>query len=986
MSKKFKKFIKRYQYEICIIIISIIALIIGTLAIGFLKAFLIICVIDSLLIIPGLLGKWKVKGKHVKRKNTNKEMKANSSTLRITNETNRTNEKKKKRKKKRLWLKIILLLFLLLIIAGILAFVAFMMYIASSAPKFDPDNMYRTESSILYTSEGKIFAKLGAEKREKISYDQLPEVLVDAIVATEDSRYFQHNGFDLPRFIKASFGQLLGRDAGGASTLTMQVSKNNYTSTTSTGFEGIKRKFTDIYMSIFQIEKKYTKQEILEFYVNQPYLGSGTYGVEQACQTYFGKSAKDINLAEAALIAGLFQAPNAYDPFLYPEASEKRRNTVLYLMERHGYISKKERAAAEKISVKELLTKSSTEKNKYQAFIDTVIEDVEERTGNNPYNVAMEIYTTMDEAKQKHIDDIMNGKTFTWENEAVDAGVVVLDVKTGAIVAVGAGRNRTGERSFNNATMIKRQIGSTAKPLYDYAMGIEKKGWSTYQPFADEPHGYTNSTSIDNWNRTFQGFMTLRESLEQSRNIPALKAFQANSKKDISNFVESVGLSPEYENGILHEAHSLGGYNGESPLSLAAAYSSFASGGYYTKPYTFTKIIYREDDKVFEPDTKRNKVLSEETAYMMNDMLNDAAIWGVRTNITSNGAIFSAKTGTSNFDSKVFESYNYPSNAVNDLWVAGYNPEYSISVWYGYEKLNKNYVSTINTAGHRTLFLAVANGVFSPGSSFKKPAGVSQIEVEKYTYPAKLPSKNTPKDLKITELFKKGTEPTEVSKRFDTLDNVKNLKSSLSGNTVTLTWDKVTPANQDTSWVNKLFSVTEYANKFINELNSYNKKQVGTFGYNVYAKDDSGRLSLIKFVTTNTISFDVRSSDPTTYVVKSSYSILSTCESSGTEVKVNLDTVKAEISASLIGGDTTIAIDESYTESGITVTEDDVDVTDQATLSVTITDSSGTSNTVSSLSEIASNIDTTQANTYTISYQVTYSDFTKTLTRTVTIE
>ena len=583
MSSKTKKFIHRYQFEICIAIISLIALIIGTLAIGFLKAFLIVGAIDLLLIVPGFLQKKPVQGKHVKGNNHKDETKRSSST------------KGKKDKKKKVWWKKLLLVLLILFIIGMILFSIFMAYIVISAPKFDPDNLYRTESSILYDKNGKIFAKLGAEKREKISYDEMPEVLIDAIIATEDSRFFQHNGFDLPRFMKASFGQLLGRDAGGASTLTMQVSKNNYTSTTASGWEGIKRKFTDIYMSIFQIEKKYSKQEILEFYVNQPYLGSGAYGVEQACQTYFGKSAKDINLAEAALIAGLFQAPNAYDPYLNPEASEKRRNTVLYLMERHGYISKEEREAAEKIPVEELLTKSAGEKNKFQSFIDTVIDDVEKKTKMSPYNVAMEIYTTMDPELQQSMDDIMNGKTFNWENDAVTAGVAVLDVKTGAIVAIGAGRNQTGERTFNNATMIKRQIGSTAKPLYDYAMGFEKKGWSTYQPFADEPHGYTNSdTDVDNWNRTFQGFMTLRNSLAESRNIPALKAFQMNSKKDIANFVESVGLSPEYENGVLHEAHALGGYNGESPLTVAAAYSSFASGGYYTEPYTFSKIVYRE--------------------------------------------------------------------------------------------------------------------------------------------------------------------------------------------------------------------------------------------------------------------------------------------------------------------------------------------------------------------------------------------------------
>lgn len=970
MNKKVKRFIRRYQFELCVGLISIVALVIGTMAIGFLKSFLIIAVIDSLLIVPGFISTKQVKGKH--SKGNNKAMKNNS-----------TGGKKAKGKKK--WWKIALLVFLIMMIIGIAIFAVFMIYIVLTAPKFDPNNLYRQESSIVYDKNGKVYAKLGTEKREKVTYNQLPEVLVDAIVATEDSRYFQHNGFDLPRFLKASVGQVLGRDSGGASTLTMQVSKNNYTSTTASGFEGIKRKFTDIYMSIFQIEKKYTKQEIMEFYVNQPYLGSGAYGVEQAAQTYFGKSVTDINLAEAAMIAGLFNAPNAYDPYLHPEASEQRRKIVLYLMKRHGYINDAEYNAAKELTVTKLLKKSTSEANRYQSFLDTVIEDVEDKTGNNPYNVAMEIYTTMDPEKQQHVDSIMNGETFDWENDAVTAGVSVIDAKTGAIVAVGAGRNRTGERSYNTATMINRQIGSTAKPLYDYAMGMEKKGWSTYTPFADEPHGYTGSDNIENWNRTFQGFMTLRKALEESRNIPALKAFQANNKKDIKTFVESVGLSPEYENGIMHEAHALGGYNGESPLTLSAAYASFASGGYYTKPYSFTKVVYRENGKTFETDVKRNKVLSEETAYMMSDVLYGAASWGVGTNVTSSGAKFAAKTGTSNFSQETIDKYNFPGNAVNDLWVAGYSPDYAISVWYGYEKINPDYVSTTNTGGHRRLFLAVANGVFKPGSVFTKPAGVSQVTIENYTYPAKLPSANTPDDLKITELFKKGTEPTEVSRRFNTLDNVKNVKSSLSGNTVTLTWDKITPATQDTSWVSQIFSDNGYANSFIASLNDYNAGHVGTFGYNVYAKNSDGSLKLVDFVTTNKISFNVKSSDPTTYVVKASYSILKSCESSGTEVKVNLDSVETQISASLIGGNASVQVGSTYSDSGIKVTEDGTDITKKATISITVSGPTGTK-TVSSISEIGSVIDTTSAGVYTITYEISYDDFSDTLERTVTVK
>lgn len=218
---------------------------------------------------------------------------------RVSKNKQNTSKKKKNIGKK------LLFIFLILCMMVVLACIAFAVYIVIEAPDFKPEDLYKMEPSTLYSSNGTEIGKLGTEQRENITYDELPEVLVDAIVATEDSRFFQHNGFDLARFTKASIQQVLTHGGGGASTLTMQVVKNTFTSTTSSGFEGIKRKFTDIYMSVFQVEKRYTKQEILEFYVNSYYLGSGAYGVEQASKTYFGKDAKDMTLPEAALIAGI---------------------------------------------------------------------------------------------------------------------------------------------------------------------------------------------------------------------------------------------------------------------------------------------------------------------------------------------------------------------------------------------------------------------------------------------------------------------------------------------------------------------------------------------------------------------------------------------------------------------------------------------------------------------------------------------------------
>lgn len=1010
--KKYHKiiqYINEHQYEIAIGLVSILALIVGIFAIGFLKAFLIILILDGILFSPNLLNfinniskknmevtmeKKRTEARHARTghaQKTDYTKGANVASTRSARTTrmskNKKGKVKDKTKKKKIGKKI-LMVCLILGIVCLVAFGIFMFFIIKDAPEFSPDKLYHQEASILYSSDGTIIKKLGSENRETISYDQLPEVLVDAIVATEDSRFFQHNGFDLPRFIRAGIGTLLGQNAGGASTLTMQIAKNHFTSTN----RSITRKFTDIYMSIFQIEKHYTKEEIMEFYVNAPYLGSGAWGVEQACLTYFGKSAKDINLAEAAMIAGMFQAPNTYDPNINPDLTEKRRQTVLYLMRRHNYIDKKEYETALNLSVDKIVKSVSTEDGgdtdrfKYQSFIDAVVADVTERTGNNPYNVSMQIYTTMDKDKQEAVEDIMNGKTFNWENDVVQGAVAVVDVNTGALTAISNGRNISGANQLGRATKVKRQIGSTAKPIYDYGPGFEYLGWSTATPFADEPHSYSGTDDDDggikNWNRTYQGWMTLRTALAESRNIPALKAFQQNDNENIKNFAESLGLNPQVENGVVYESHALGGYDGESPLTMAGAYAAFANGGYYTKPYTYTKIVYREDDKTEEIETERTKVMSPETAYMISNVLYNAADYGIGTSYL-NGVHFGAKTGTSNFTEDLIKKKGYPSNAVNDLWVDGINTQYAISVWYGYDKQDDKYVSTTNTGGYRNLFKAIAGNFFTDKAEFTKPDGVVAVEVEKETYPVKLPSANTPSNMRITELFKKGTEPTEVSSRFAQLSDVSNVKSSISGNSVSISWTGIkTPEELDSnslsSWIGKVFTDSGYKNSYLQSRLGQNQSMLGSVGYNIYAKQKDGTLRLIQFTNNTSITFTARSTDSGTYVVKSCYSNFTAAEAPGVETTVNVSNVQGEMSVSLVGSaNMTVNLNSTYRDQGVVVKEDGKDVTSDAEVEISITNAAG----------IPASLDnfTSTAGVYTITYTITYEDYSKTITRKVTV-
>ena len=911
-----------------------------------------------------------------------------------------------------LWKKIVIIL-LILAIFMILAFTAFCAYIVLTTDDFVPDKLSQSESTIMYDNKGNEFTTLGVmtddilQKREKISYDEFPQVLVDALIATEDSRFFQHNGVDLARFLKASALQLLGKDAGGASTLTMQVSKNNFTDTTSHGIKGIIRKFRDIYVSVFQIEKNYTKQEIIEFYLNDNCMGETNYGVEQGSQYYFGKSARDLSLTEAALLVGLFQSPNRYNPYVYPEKAETRRNTVLNLMVRHGYITKEEADIAKSIPVESLLLgDGGKELDQYYGFSRTVYEEAIKLTGLDPYVTPMKIYTTLNIDVQDGINKALAGETVKWKDDVVQAGIAVTDVNTGAVIAIGAGRNRTTSQSFNFATQARRQPGSTAKPLFDYAPGIEFENWSTYQLFTDEKWSYTNGPEVNNWDNKYSGLMTMKSALAVSRNIPALKAFQSLNKSKILEFVTSLGIEPEVENGFLHEAHAIGGFTGVSPLQIAVAYASFANGGYYIEPYTITKIEIRSTGEVFEYKHQKNRVMSEATAYLMNNMLVYAVNNGFNGGAKLSGVQVAAKTGTSNY-SKEYVKEKGLSSSINDLWTVAYTPEHSIALWYGYERASKEYQHS--RSGYNTqkenIMRAVMKYIPKTSKTFKVPGTVVSVDVEKGTWPAMLPSAYTPSDLITKEVFIKGTEPTEVSPRFAQFDNVTNIRYdySISSGKIRLNWDYQEPKILTDAYLNNYFSQSVFGNStsvFVSERKLYNDSVLGEFGFGIYKKDASGNLTALDFVTDNNYTYVVPSgtNGTITLVVKAEYYKFKSNSSTGVEVPVAISntpgtTVTPTGLAVKFYGDSVkskvinINVGSTFVEQDkpIVITYNDVDVTDDATISVVV--KHGTSTTkVTSGNPISKLINTSSSGTYRVEYSVKYNDYVDKFTLTINIK
>ncbi len=844
----------------------------------------------------------KSKIKFNKIRNTGEKLKS-----KLKREKNDKKKDKKPKNKRKIWYWILsiitggaILMFVLLIV--------FAIYIVVSAPEFSEDKLFNKDSTIIYKANGEELTTLGmsvgggnVEKRIKLSYDELPQVFIDALVATEDSRFFQHNGVDLARFLKASIQQVLGNsDAGGASTLTMQVSKNALTDRNSEGFSGIVRKFTDVYLSVFEIEKRYTKQDIIEMYVNSEYLGGmDIYGVEQASQTYFGKSATDMSLAEAALIAGLFQAPGAYDPYINPDKAKARRNQVLNLMLRHGYINEEECEIAKNMPLEEMLIKRNASTHVYQGYIDTVIQEVRDKYGVDPYKVPMKVYTNFDEGKQQVINNIYNG-TYGYEfrDDVIQLGVAVVDNKTGALIAVGAGRNKTGEMQLNYATQVNAHFGSTIKPILDYGPAIEYLNWNTYSPLFDEEYQYAGGV-MKNWNGKYNGWVTAKTGLSKSLNTAALQAFQATTNEQKVKFATSLGVTPGNPNefnGTIYESAAIGAFDGATPIKLASAYSAFATGGYYTEAYSVNKIEYIESGEVVEHKPHKERVMKETTAYLITNIL-----FNVTPSVANvSGTQVATKTGTSSHEDSAVRAAGIKSNdVIKDSWVATYNPDYTIAFWYGYDKLMKEHYNTQSTATpqRNKIQSLLTKNIFNTGSTFSTPSGITSVKIELESMPARLPSEFTPSNLIETHLFINGTEPTEVSNRFSKLNAPSNLKVVESGNSATLTWTSPgipDAANREylTNYFNTNYS--QWAEKYLNRRLDYNANNIGDFGFDVYLRSGTnltyvGHTSDTTYKISNTTGYD-------SIVVKSAYTIFKSNASDG-------------VSANLTGTSTTFKIE-----------------------------------------------------------------------------
>ena len=591
------------------------------------------------------------------------------------------------------FLKYIGITFLTLFIALFLLGGGVFLYFVNKAPALSESKLVATTSSKIYDNKNELIADLGSERRVNAQANEIPTDLVKAIVSIEDHRFFDHRGVDTIRIMGAALRNLQGGGLQGASTLTQQLIKLTYFST-STADQTLSRKAQEAWLAV-QLEQKATKQEILTYYINKVYMSNGNYGMQTAAQNYYGKDLKDLSLPQLALLAGMPQAPNQYDPYSHPEAALERRNLVLSEMKGQKYISAEDYEKAINTPVTDGL-QSLKSANSYPAYMDNylkeVIDQVEQETGYNLLTTGMEVYTNVDKDVQQRLWDVYNTDEYVaYPDDELQVASTIVDVTNGKVIAQLGARHQSSNVSFgiNQAVETNRDWGSTMKPITDYAPALEYGVYdSTASIVHDIPYNYPGTdTPVYNWDHGYFGNITIQYALQQSRNVTAVETLNKVGLDRSKTFLNGLGIdypSMHYANAISSNTTESNKQYGASSEKMAAAYAAFANGGIYHKPMYINKIVF-SDGSEKEFSDAGTRAMKETTAYMMTEMMKTVLAYG-----TGRGAYLpwlpqAGKTGTSNYTDDEIEKYikNTGYVAPDEMFV-GYTRKYAMAVWTGY--------------------------------------------------------------------------------------------------------------------------------------------------------------------------------------------------------------------------------------------------------------------------------------------------------------
>ena len=568
----------------------------------------------------------------------------------------------------------------------------FLFYVVQ-APELSETKLVATTSSKIYDNKNELIADLGAERRVNAQSNEIPTDLVNAIVSIEDHRFFNHRGIDSIRIFGAFLRNLRSNGLQGGSTLTQQLIKLTYFST-STADQTIARKAQEAWLAI-QLERTATKQEILTYYINKVYMSNGNYGMQTAAQNYYGKDLKDLSIPQLALLAGMPQAPNQYDPYSHPEEAQQRRNLVLSEMQRQGYLSSEQYETAINTPITDGL-QSLKGSNTYPQYLDNylkeVIDQVEQETGYNLLTTGMDIYTNVDQDVQKKLWDIYNTDEYVhYPDDDFQAASTIVDVTNGKVIAQLGSRHQASNVSFglNQAVETNRDWGSTMKPITDYAPALEYGVYdSTAYMLKDVPYNFPGTNDpVLNWDRSYYGNITLQYAIQQSRNVPAVETLNKVGLDRAKTFLNGLGIdypSMLYVNAISSNTTETGKQYGASSEKMAAAYAAFANGGTYYKPMYINKVVFSDgSSKEFsDPGTRAMK---ETTAYMMTEMMKTVLYYGTGTGAYISWLPQAGKTGTSNYtDAEIENHIKTDQYVAPDEMFVGYTRKYSMAVWTGY--------------------------------------------------------------------------------------------------------------------------------------------------------------------------------------------------------------------------------------------------------------------------------------------------------------
>lgn len=575
---------------------------------------------------------------------------------------------------------------------------------------------------------------------EYCSIQEVSPEIIHAVISIEDKDFYSHPGISIPRIFSSIFQNVKnGSIISGASTITQQYIKNTYFSNEKT----FSRKINEMAYAL-ELEKKYTKDQIMEAYLNTVLFGSNIYGIKMAARYYFNKSPKDITTNEAAILAGMIQLPNHYNPLRNPEAATTRKNLVLRRMMEEGFISEEEYNKLRMIPAQDIVQKgfTNTKITYLTPYFDYLFASLPQKS-----DTITSIHTYLDTDIQKTLYSIMNNDYKLFNDDALNCAIVVLDNATYGVKAI-AGNRSYDQRVISYASDVLLQPGSTIKPLLDYAPAIEYLNYSPATIIVDEEYSYKNGTKLKNYDNQYLGAITLRKALSDSRNIPAVKLFNAVGYERAFQFVEKLGIE---KTDTIYEADAIGGATtGYTLLSLANAYQGFANLGYYKKALPYHKIQY--DLSTYTNDTPAKLVMKPTTAFLINSMLHDVF---KGSTFDQKNTYMMAKTGQTNFDQATIQKYHLPWNATKDSLLIAYTKDLTIGVWVGYEKISDGqFLDYYKKNIPRSIMKLLLDTFAKKGQYYEEIEGINKSYITIYEDQAYLA-----KDYGYYEYFLEGTQP-----------------------------------------------------------------------------------------------------------------------------------------------------------------------------------------------------------------------------------